>query len=98
MQTVARTLVVSIAAAILLAGIFIGVRTAFDPVLLVLWRNRLNGDPRQYPVELRIRRWAQWNMTMWNLDHPRVAELRTFGIVVAVLNAILLTGLLLFTC
>jgi len=62
------------------------------------WRNRLNGDPRQYPVELRSRRWAQWNMTMWNLDHPRVAELRTFGIVVAVLNAILLTGLLLFTC
>ncbi|HTP86607.1 MAG TPA: hypothetical protein VMJ34_06660 [Bryobacteraceae bacterium] len=36
MQTVARTLVVSIAAAILLAGIFIGVRTAFDPVWLVL--------------------------------------------------------------
>ncbi|HTP86606.1 MAG TPA: hypothetical protein VMJ34_06655 [Bryobacteraceae bacterium] len=47
---------------------------------------------------MRSRRWAQWNMTMWDLDRPRVAELRTFGIVVAVLNAILLTGLLLFTC
>jgi hypothetical protein len=94
MEAVAKTLVVALAAAILLFGLYVGIRTIIKPVWFVRWRNRLNGDPRDYPIEWRSQSWAQWNMAMWDPDRVRTGEMRGFGIVIAALSTIFLVSLL----
>jgi hypothetical protein len=97
MEAVAKTLVVALASAVLLGGMYVGIRTTIEPVWFVRWRNRLNGDPRDYPVEWRNQWWAQWNMAIWDRDRVRTLEMRIFGVVVAALSTVLLASLWIFT-
>ncbi len=87
-------IVVSMAAVILCCGIYVGIRTAIEPVWFVRWRNRLNGDPRSYPIEFRSQWWAQWNMAIWDPESVRTREMRLFGIAIVSLSMVLLVGLL----
>jgi hypothetical protein len=96
MEPIAKALVVGIATVVLVGGMYVGVRTTLDPVWFVGWRNRLNGDPRNYPVEWRSHWWAQWNMTMWNPDRAPREDLRIFGIVVTALSTVFLASLFVF--
>ncbi len=93
MESIAKSLAIALASTILLLGMYNGVRTTIEPLWFLRWRNRLNGDPGEYPMDWRNQWWAQWNMAMWDPQRPRILELRAFGVVVAGLSAVLLASL-----
>ena len=101
MELIAKALVIAMGAAALLFGIYVGLRTAKDPVWFVEWHNRLNGDPRDYPSEWREQWWARWNLMMRDPDlvrssPSRLRELRAFGVAMVLISAVLLLGLIAF--
>ena len=70
-------------------------RIASDPILYVLWHNRLNGDPRDYPPELKNQWWARLNAMHYDPDLVKespslLLQYRIFGIVVAVISGVFL--------
>ncbi len=100
MEVIAKALVIAMAAALLLCGLYVGIRTARDPVWCVQWFNRLNGgDPRDYRAEWRDQWWARWNLMTRNPDLVRASpflawQYRAFGIAWAALSAVLLVALI----
>lgn len=93
MDVIPKFIVIAAVAAALLFGLYAGIRTAVGALWFVEWRNRLNGDPRDYAIELRSYRWARWNLMIWNPDLVRTSpsllwQHRGFGIVLAVMSAV----------
>lgn len=73
MEVVAKMLAFAICATALLFGVYIGVRTAIDPVWFVRWLNRVN--PVKHPSELRKYWWVQWKLMARDPDVVRESPL-----------------------
>ena len=99
MGIIAKAIMVTIAAVVLICCGYAGMRTADDPTWFVSWRNRLNGDPRDYPPQLKTQWCAQWNAMLWDPDLVRASpsllfQYRLFGILLVVISGVLLLALL----